>query len=42
VVIRFTGVLRVKLITAFEKEDINNILDGPDFEKIVEFFGDRA
>ena len=42
VVIRFTGVLRAKLITAFEKQDINNILNSPDFEKTVEFFGDRA
>lgn len=38
VVIRFTGILKAKFLTAFEKEDINNILMGPDFEKTKEYF----
>jgi hypothetical protein len=39
VIIRFTGVLKAKLITAFEKNDIENILESPDFERSEEFFG---
>ena len=39
VVIRFTGLLRARLVTAYEKNDIENILNGPDFEKSEEFFG---
>lgn len=42
VVIRFTGLLKAKLVTAFEmqdNEDIKKILDGPDFEKTEIFFG---
>jgi hypothetical protein len=42
VIIRFTGLLKAKLVTAYEKEDIQNILDSPDFEKSTEFFGDGA
>ena len=38
VVIRFTGVLKAKLVTAYEKNDIDNILQAPDFEKSEEFF----
>lgn len=40
VVIRFTGKLKAKLVTAYEKEDIGNILASPDFEKSIEFFGE--
>jgi len=40
VVIRFTGKLKAKLVTAYEKEDIVNILTSPDFEKSIEFFGE--
>lgn len=42
VVIRFTGLLKAKLVTAFEMqdgEDIQKVLDGPDFEKTEAFFG---
>lgn len=39
VIIRFTGVLKAKLITAYEKNDIENILESPDFERTEEFFG---
>jgi hypothetical protein len=43
VVIRFTGFLKAKLVTAYEKNDIENILQGPDFEKTKPYFGnDRA
>lgn len=38
VIIRFTGVLKAKLVTAYEKNDIDNILEAPDFEKSEEFF----
>ncbi len=38
VIIRFTGVLKAKLVTAYEKNDIDNILQAPDFEKSEEFF----
>jgi hypothetical protein len=39
VIIRFTGVLKAKFVTAYEKNDIENILDGPDFERTVKYFG---
>lgn len=39
VIIRFTGLLKAKLVTAFEKNDIENILANPDFVKTEEFFG---
>lgn len=39
VIIRFTGLLRARLVTAYEKNDIDNILEGPDFERTEEFFG---
>ncbi len=38
VVIRFTGKLKASLVTAYEKEDISNILNSPDFEKTEAFF----
>ncbi len=38
VIIRFTGVLKAKFITAYEKNDIKNILDSPDFERSEQFF----
>lgn len=41
VIIRFTGYLKAKLITAYEKNDIENILQGPNFEKSVEFFEEK-
>ena len=40
VIIRFTGLLKAKFVTAFEKEDISNILSGPDFERSMEYFGE--
>ncbi len=40
VIVRFTGFLKAKFVTAFEKEDISNILSGPDFERIEEYFGE--
>lgn len=40
VIIRFTGFLKAKFVTAFEKEDISNILSGPDFERSEEYFGE--
>lgn len=33
VVIRFTGKFKAKIVTAYEKEDITNILNGEDFDK---------
>lgn len=39
VIIRFTALLKAKLVTAYQKNDIENILDSPDFEKNEEFFG---
>lgn len=39
VIIRFTGLLKAKLVTAYQKSDIENILNSPDFEKHEEFFG---
>ena len=40
VIIRFTGLLKAKFVTAFEKEDVENILKSPDFEKTEEYFGE--
>jgi len=40
VIIRFTGLLKAKLVTAFEKNDIDNILNDPDFERSEKFFGE--
>ena len=40
VIIRFTGLLKAKFVTAYEKEDIENILKSPDFEKNEEYFGE--
>ena len=37
VIIRFTAFLKAKLVTAYQKEDIQNILDAPDFEKNSEY-----
>ncbi len=39
VIIRFTGLLKAKFVTAYEKEDIENILNSPDFEKNEIYFG---
>lgn len=41
VIIRFTGKLKAKLVTAYEKDDISNILGSPDFEKSSDFFGEK-
>ena len=40
VIIRFTGKLKAKLVTAYEKLDIENILSSPDFEENISFFGE--
>jgi len=37
VIIRFTALLKAKLVTAYQKEDIDNILNAPDFDKDSEF-----
>lgn len=39
VIIRFTAILKAKFVTAYEKNDIENILDGPNFEKSEKYFG---
>ena len=39
VIIRFIGLLRAKLVTAYEKNDMENILENPDFEKSEMYFG---
>lgn len=39
VIIRFIGHLRAKLVTAYEKNDIENILNNPDFVKDEKYFG---
>lgn len=39
VIIRFTGILKARLVTAYEKNDVENILENPDFERSEEFFG---
>ena len=41
VIIRFTGKLKAKLVTAYEKNDIENIKNAPDFEKSKKFFGEN-
>lgn len=41
VIIRFVGVLKAKLVSAYEKEDIENILASPDFEKSEDYFGEE-
>jgi len=41
VIIRFTGKFKAKLVTAYEKNDIDNILESPDFQKSEEFFGEN-
>lgn len=41
VIIRFTGYLKAKLVTAYEKNDIENVLQGPDFERTDEFFSEN-
>jgi len=38
VIIRFTKKLKAKFVTAYEKEDISNILASPDFVKTNDFF----
>ena len=42
VIIRFTGLLKAKLVTAYWKEDIENVLKGPDFIKTEIYFGRQA
>lgn len=39
VIIMFTAFMKAKFITAYEKNDIENILLGPDFEKPQKYFG---
>lgn len=39
VIIRFVGLLKARLVSAYEKEDIENILNSPDFEKSEVYFG---
>jgi len=39
VIIRFTGLLKARFVTAYEKDDIRKILASPDFEKSERFFG---
>ena len=41
VIIRFVGVLKAKFVTAYEKNDIENILNSPDFEKSEKYFGKK-
>lgn len=41
VIIRFIGMLKAKFVTAYEKDNIDNILKSPDFEYSEEFFGDN-
>ncbi|WP_154656874.1 hypothetical protein [Epilithonimonas tenax] len=38
VIIRFTKKLTAKLVTAYEKEDISNIMSAPNFEKTEDYF----
>jgi len=40
VIIRFTGLLKAKFVTAYEKDDVENILKSPDFEKTEKYFGE--
>ncbi|MBE7632998.1 hypothetical protein [Tenacibaculum finnmarkense] len=39
VIVMFTALLKAKFITAYEKNDIDNILNSPDFEKSEKYFG---
>ena len=39
VIIVFTGLLKANFVTAYEKNDIGNIMDAPDFEKNEKYFG---
>lgn len=39
VIIRFTGLLKARFVTAYEKDDISKILNSPDFERSERFFG---
>ncbi len=41
VIIRFVGLLKAKLVTAYEKNEIDNILENPDFEKSEIYFGEK-
>ena len=38
VIIRFTKKMKAKFVTAYEKDDISNILASPDFVKTDDFF----
>lgn len=40
VIICFTGLLKARFVTAYIKEDIENIMAAPDFEKTKRYFGD--
>ena len=39
VIIVFTGFLKANFVTAYEKNDIENILNAPDFERSEKYFG---
>lgn len=39
VIIVFTGLLKANFVTAYKKNDIDNILNAPDFEKSAKYFG---
>lgn len=39
VIITFTGFLKANFVTAYEKNDIENILHAPDFERSEKYFG---
>jgi hypothetical protein len=39
VIIVFTGLFKANFVTAYEKNDIQNILKAPDFEKCEKYFG---
>jgi len=39
VIIRFIGLLKAKFVTAYVKEDIEKVLQGPDFIKTEKYFG---
>ena len=41
VIIRFTGLLKAKFVTAYEKDNIDNILNSPDFVKSDVYFGEK-
>lgn len=40
VIIRFTGLLKAKFVTAYEKNDIENIMKSPDFVRDEKYFGE--